>query len=231
MRSRDVLLVGATQDARYAALFDWADQSVRDGELPEGLRTMDFHRLQVERWVWQHKDTVGPVIVDVGVEHARRYFGPGYVTCGLHDEDVKGDLCEGLPFAHDSVDAVILTEMLEHVEDPVAAVAETWRVVKPGGCVLITVPMMWPWHGRTPETAAETGNTHVFPDYWRFTDQGVRRLLRHWEAVDVRAIDWTVEGAQLYDLLRRFEIFGHRAYTHAHTGYTADAVKPQRGES
>jgi ubiquinone/menaquinone biosynthesis C-methylase UbiE len=45
-----------------------------------------------------------------------------------------------LPFPDDYFDGVILSEILEHIEDDVAGLREVWRVLKPGGVVAITVP-------------------------------------------------------------------------------------------
>lgn len=45
-----------------------------------------------------------------------------------------------LPYASNTFDAVILSEILEHVDDDVAGLQEAYRVLKPGGIVAITVP-------------------------------------------------------------------------------------------
>ena len=45
-----------------------------------------------------------------------------------------------LPLADESVDAIILSELLEHVPDDLAVLRECRRVLKPGGVVAITVP-------------------------------------------------------------------------------------------
>jgi SAM-dependent methyltransferase len=45
-----------------------------------------------------------------------------------------------LPYPDDTFDAAILSEVLEHIDDDVAALREVMRVLKPGGVVAITVP-------------------------------------------------------------------------------------------
>lgn len=45
-----------------------------------------------------------------------------------------------LPYPDDTFDAVIMSEVLEHLVDDVLALREAYRVLKPGGVVAITVP-------------------------------------------------------------------------------------------
>lgn len=45
-----------------------------------------------------------------------------------------------MPYPRDCFDAVILSEVLEHVADDVRALQEAFRVLKPGGVVAVTVP-------------------------------------------------------------------------------------------
>lgn len=45
-----------------------------------------------------------------------------------------------LPYPENTFDAVILSEVLEHIDDDVAGLREALRVLKPGGIVAITVP-------------------------------------------------------------------------------------------
>ncbi len=56
---------------------------------------------------------------------------------------LRGDATK-LPFADDSFDKVITSEVLEHVQDDVAAISEMIRVLKPGGMFAATVPAWGP---------------------------------------------------------------------------------------
>jgi SAM-dependent methyltransferase len=57
---------------------------------------------------------------------------------GLGDVQ-QGDIC-ALPFADDSFEMVLATDVIEHVDDDAAALRELARVLKEGGRALITVP-------------------------------------------------------------------------------------------
>ncbi len=49
-----------------------------------------------------------------------------------------------LPFADDTFDRIIASEVLEHVTDDQLALEEAWRVLKPGGTLAATVPSWLP---------------------------------------------------------------------------------------
>jgi SAM-dependent methyltransferase len=56
---------------------------------------------------------------------------------------LRGD-ARRLPFPDASFDVVITSEVLEHIQDDVAAIAEMTRVLKPGGRFAATVPAWLP---------------------------------------------------------------------------------------
>ncbi len=56
---------------------------------------------------------------------------------------LRGDATR-LPFADDSFDVVITSEVLEHIQDDVSAIREMVRVLKPGGHFAATVPAWLP---------------------------------------------------------------------------------------
>ena len=69
-----------------------------------------------------------------------------------------------VPVADASCDVVISTQVLEHVGDPETYLRESFRVLRPGGRLLLTTHGMFVWH---PDPV----------DYWRWTCQGLRRAV------------------------------------------------------
>ncbi len=56
---------------------------------------------------------------------------------------------ESLPLRDGCADAIVATDILEHLEDDASALAEFYRVLKPGGHAVITVPayrFLWSEH-------------------------------------------------------------------------------------
>ena len=51
----------------------------------------------------------------------------------------EGDV-EALPFGAGEFDAVSMTEVLEHLSEPQRALAEIFRILRPGGWLLLTLP-------------------------------------------------------------------------------------------
>jgi SAM-dependent methyltransferase len=62
-------------------------------------------------------------------------------------EVISGSILE-LPFAPDSFELAVSLDVIEHLEDDLAALRELRRTVVPGGALLVTVPAyQWLWSG------------------------------------------------------------------------------------
>lgn len=120
-------------------------------ELPPGSRLIDvgagnspyrelFEHLHYESADWENSPHPGARAVD--------HIGPA------HD----------LPVEDGSYDAVLCTQVLEHVPNPGEVVREQYRVLRPGGRLYMTVPLVW--------------ELHELPfDFFRYTPHGLERLL------------------------------------------------------
>jgi len=64
----------------------------------------------------------------------------------LHAIAVHGN-GEFLPFADESFDLITCSEVLEHIRNPVRALKEMGRILKPGGHLLLSTPSMSAIHG------------------------------------------------------------------------------------
>jgi 2-polyprenyl-3-methyl-5-hydroxy-6-metoxy-1,4-benzoquinol methylase len=50
-----------------------------------------------------------------------------------------------LPFSSETQDVCVCLEVLEHIDDDERAVRELWRVLKPGGLLIASVPYTYYW--------------------------------------------------------------------------------------
>jgi len=116
---------------RVQTIFEWVP-------LPDEARILDcacgrgFY-LNMIRYV-SRCALVGLELEDEIIRKAQRNVGhlPGVTL-------TRGNIY-ALPFPDGYFDGVILSEILEHIDDDVAGLREVWRVLKPGGVVAITVP-------------------------------------------------------------------------------------------
>ncbi|OUL29900.1 SAM-dependent methyltransferase [Nostoc sp. T09] len=83
---------------------------------------------------------------------------------------------EELPLQNSFADIVLCNQVLEHVNDPIKAVSEMYRILKPGSLCIGSVPHISP--------------VHLEPyDFRRYTDLGLESLLK-----DAGFIDIKIEG-------------------------------------
>jgi SAM-dependent methyltransferase len=64
----------------------------------------------------------------------------------LQHVDAYCDLNLSLPFRSDTFDAVLSSDVVEHLTDSALAVREIRRILKPGGVLLLNTPFLYPVH-------------------------------------------------------------------------------------
>jgi SAM-dependent methyltransferase len=101
-----------------------------------------------------------------------RQFFPGIHYIGCDARPGRGvdrivDLHE-LDLKDDEVPTILCLETIEHVERPWIALDECFRVLKPGGFMLLTTVFAFPIHDHPA-------------DFWRFTPECIAKLLAAFE--------------------------------------------------
>lgn len=93
---------------------------------------------------------------------------------GSTGPDLVGDIHK-IPLADASVEGVICSSVLEHIEDPHRAVGEMNRILKQGGKIFVYVPSIYPYHARKGH----------YPDYWRFFDDTLKMLFKEFGVLEI----------------------------------------------
>jgi SAM-dependent methyltransferase len=142
----------------------------------------------ISAWLEPGIDAVG---VDLSLEDLRRTREKSLEFACAADTGSSFTLASAnalaLPFADDSFDKVICSEVLEHIPDYRAALKEIERVLKPGGLFCASVPRHWPerlcWVISDAYHKVPGGHLRIFrgPE---LRDQiealGMRQYHRHW---------------------------------------------------
>lgn len=126
-------------------------------------------------------------------KYISQYTGLDIETALVYEEGVKPDYTWNgitMPFADNSFDTLMATEVLEHCPDPVRIVNEMKRVMKPGGLLFFTVPFLWYLH-------------EVPHDEYRYTPFALQRIFTDCEMEEVKITahgGWDMAMAQMLGL-------------------------------
>ncbi|MBA4137399.1 MAG: hypothetical protein C0518_08810 [Opitutus sp.] len=130
-----------------------------------------------------------------------------------------------IPRPDATFDTILCIGVLEHVENPEEIVPEFFRVLKPGGLVVASVPFLQP--------------EHMSPtDFQRYTRDGLDRLFRHhgFEIVEVKSIftvyhtlhwivhEWLALRRTLLFRMLRYVLLPLLAWRAQHSSLTSDVL-------
>jgi len=134
-----------------------------------------------------YKDMLAPyVTLHIGVDH----------LASMHEKsniDQVGTAYQ-IPADNASFDSAICTAVLEHLEEPEQALRECYRVLKPGGVAIYSVPFIWHLH-EEPR------------DFYRYSNHGLKYLFEKvgFQIIELKALSgfWVTFGQLfVYNLYR-----------------------------
>lgn len=119
-------------------------------------------RLYLDQFLSEHAGECAGSFLEFGDPRYRHLFPPARVrrydildVAPGPEVTIVGDI-QRTAIPDNTYDVIICTQVLEHVANPFLAAAELYRILKPGGRLLLTVPSAYPYHSAPG-------------DYWRFT--------------------------------------------------------------
>ena len=157
--------------ARFVPLWRLTPHSRRFG-LDRGC---PIDRYYIERFLTAHAADIRGRLLEVGDDMYTRQLGGGRVDHsdvlhawpGQPDATIVADLQHAEGVATDSFDCIIVTQTLQFIYDVRAAIGELWRILRPHGVVLATLPGI---------TQISRYDMERWGEYWRFTTLSARRL-------------------------------------------------------
>ncbi len=138
-------------------------------------RGKPIDRYYIERFLAAHSADVQGQVLEIGDDRYTRRFGGERVVQSqvLHVAETKsqvtviGDLTKADHLPSDTLDCIILTQTLQAIYDVPAAVRTVYRILRPGGVVLVTIPGI---------SKISRYDMDRWGYYWSFTTLSARRL-------------------------------------------------------
>jgi SAM-dependent methyltransferase len=147
-------------------------------------RGTPVERYFIERFLAEYRDDIRGHVLEVKNSRYTDRFGINVEHREVLDIDpfnpcatIHADLAAAHVIPSDSFDCFILTQTLQFIYEPRAALAHSRRILRTGGVLLVTVPSMI----RMDRELADI-------DYWRFTIPSCRALFREEFDADRTAI-------------------------------------------
>ena len=140
-------------------------------------RGRPIDRYYIEKFLAENAGDIKGRALELGDATYIKRFGSGvtkidvlHVVAGNPDATIIADLTNADHIPSDAFDCIIFTQALQMIYDMKAAMATLYRIIRPGGVILMTT------HG-TSKVARRLGRDD-WGEYWRLTAQGVVALVK-----------------------------------------------------
>lgn len=146
-------------------------------------------RYFIEKFLLKNADHIRGVCLEVkDNEYTKRYGGGAVERIDILDinmannkANIFGDLRSLQTIHNNTYDCIILTQVLQYIDNCEAAIDECYRILKPDGHLLVTLPSM----GRIDLASGVEG------DFWRFTTASARYLFaKHFPHSNLMIQSW-----------------------------------------
>jgi ubiquinone/menaquinone biosynthesis C-methylase UbiE len=170
-----------------------------------GRMLLDLQILTIFKDVKKHLPNYKGNVLDIGCGQSpykfllnastTKYFGIDIIEAtsfGYNNPDVTSFDGKNIPFENEKFDAVICTEVLEHVQEFQYLIDEIYRTAKKNADVIVTIP----WSARY----------HYIPyDYFRYTPSSLKTMFAQFSEITIkpRGTDFAVIGSKLIVLFFR----------------------------
>lgn len=126
-------------------------------------------RILLRRQIKKFSHYIKGIVLDVGAGGFKRYDDllkfDKYITLDINPEN-KPDIltsAENIPLKDNSVDSIICTQVLGDIENFSQVISEFYRVLRPGGTILLTESLLAELHDEPH-------------DFWRFTSFSMKNI-------------------------------------------------------
>ena len=138
----------------------------------------------VREKLFSHIDWYG---LDIDLKRMKQARETGQYTMTMGNLDV------GLPYADEKFDMVVASHVLEHIDKPETGIRELYRVLKPGGIIIVGVPIYDPMLrlarlviGPIMDLYCRLRKGHAVGHHTIFTLGSLKKLMKDFKIVDVK---------------------------------------------
>lgn len=148
-------------------------------------RGKPIDRAFIEQFLSENSGNITGAVLEIKDDNYTKRFGRNVVRSDVLDIDKRNEVaniyadlrhCPEIPDS--SYDCIILTQVLQFVDEYEKAISELLRILKPKGALLATLPAM-----SRIDVAAGIGR-----DYWRWTPAGAEFIFRkYFSEIEVKS--------------------------------------------